>query len=297
MYDARPNKLFGDGNLLFGIATIIVVGGCFAGAMMVPGLGGQADDAIVAEAETAISAPLADPEALNAALSSPDEQRFLKTLLAIAPDRYINLQQTFADETIDASSRMAIVQETAINTVIEQADLLSFASGQSLNRVLDGAIRDLKTAAGSGTKYCKGETYADVAGSPEAAVMNWASRQDLNDEDFYPTAMRMNADILELVRQAQTNPARHGLFTKSDEMEIQKVMISVMADPDVIGVMTAGDDKAGALTTLNVCAVGAKALGALRTLPDETKGRAWAAFLRRADVRQAIKSAQQKAAT
>ncbi|MEM7765990.1 MAG: hypothetical protein AAF253_00710 [Pseudomonadota bacterium] len=299
MYDARPNRLFGDGNLLFGLATIVVVGGCFAGALMMPGFGGsdEPDPALVAGTHSNAMLELTNPEALNEAMAGEDEQRFLKTLLAVAPSRYVDLQRTFSADALSEKDQMAAIQDAAYQTLLENADILTYASGQSLNRLLDGLVRDLRTAQQSGTKYCEGSTYEGIAGAPQAALAGWAMNQNLSDADFYPTAVRVNADLLELVRQAQTNPARHGLFSKGDEAEIQKAMIGVMADPSVVRVVTASGNEADALKALNLCSVGAKALNAFRKLPDDTKGRAWAAMMAHPKVKQGIRTAQQQAAT
>jgi len=299
MYDARPNKLFGDGNLLFGVATIVVVGACFVGALTIPGLGGgeKADGTMVAGAAAPAMAYEVNPEALNKAMASPDEQRFLRSLLALAPSRYVALQRTFSDEKLSRQDQMAAIQEAATSTIAEHADILTYASGQSLNRLMDGAIRDLRTAQQSGSRFCQGATYRDIAGAPQAAVAGWAAGQEFSDEDFFPTAVRMNADILDLLRQAKTNPARHGLFSRSDEAELQRAMVTVMTDPAVMRVMMAKGDPDGALASLNLCSVGVKALSSLRALPDETKGRAWAAMLNHPKAKQALRTLQQRASS
>ncbi len=298
MYDARSNRLFGDGNLLFGVVTILVVGGCFLGALMIPGLGGSpaGDDTMAAGGSSSVTAALANPEALNTAMADPDEKRFLKSLLAVAPARYVALQRTFADTTLDAAGQMQAVQQVAFETIAENADILTFASASSLNRLIDGMTRELRAAEQSGTRFCAAETYEDIAGAPQAAVTTWAADQEIADEAFYPAAIRINADILDLIRQARANPARHGLFSRSDEAALQKAMFGVMTDPAVMQVMMAKDDPEAALAGLNLCSVGAKALVALRGLPDETKGRAWSAMLNHPKVKQAIRSAKQRAA-
>jgi len=296
MYDARQNSFMADSNLLFGIATIVVVGGCFFGVLFMPGLfgGGKSDGALppVAEIQSPADQAMANPEALNTRMASEDEQRFLKSLLAVAPDRYVSLQRSFSDDGLSRDEEINAVQEAAFGAIVDNANMLSFASSQMINTMIDGLVVDLRRAQQSGTEFCKGSAYGDLAGQPTNVVTNWAGSQGLDNEVFFPTAVRVQADLLDMIRQAQATPARHGAFTRSDEAELQQAMFSVMSDPSVVRVMMAGDDQEAALAQLNLCSVGVSALGALRELPDNVKGRAWSAMIRHPKTKQAIRNAQ-----
>lgn len=296
MFDARANTFSADGNLWFGVASVIVVAGCFFGVLLMPAPGGK-DESSISVAAASVEPPalqdLSDPKALNTRLSSEDEQQFLKALLAVAPDKYIELQRKFSENDLTRQGEMQAIQTASTAAISEYAQILPYASTMSVNRVLNGLTTELRRAQQSGTKFCLGATYEGLQNKPQAALARWASDQNLSNEDFYPTAIRINGDLLEMIRQAKTNPARHGPFTRADQAAVQQALIGIMADPSVVRVMAnSGDDQRKALQALNICSVGIAALTKLKALPEETKGRAWAAMLRHPEVEKSVKNAR-----
>ena len=294
MYDARSSRLMADNNGLFAIVSVLVVSGCFFGVLLAPDIfGGEGESS--APPSAAISAPvlaeLSNPDALNEAMANPEEQRFLKSLLAVAPNRYMDLQRTFSEKDLTAAEEIEAVQTISLEVLANNAGILKFASSQSLNRVIDGLVADMQKARASGTKYCNGGTYADIAGAPEAAVMGWAARQDIADVAFYPTVLRINADLMDVVRQAKTTPVRHGLFTRNDEVVLQRAIAGVISQPAFVRAMMGGQNQEEALKALDLCSLGVTALTELRRLPDDVKGRAWTELMKQDEVRDLLTSA------
>jgi len=294
MYDARSSRLMADNNGLFAIVSVLVVSGCFFGVLLAPDVfGGKGESS--APPSAAIGAPvlaeLSNPDALNEAMANPEEQRLLKSLLAVAPNRYMDLQRTFSENDLTAAEEIEAVQSISLDVLADNAGILKFASSQSLNRVIDGLVADMQKAQASGTKYCNGGTYAGIAGAPEAAVMGWAARQDIADEAFYPTVVRINADLMDVVRQAKTTPVRHGLFTRNDEVALQRAIAGVISEPAFVRAMMGGQNQEEALKALDLCSLGVTALTELRRLPDDVKGRAWTELMKRDEVRDLLTSA------
>ena len=83
-------------------------------------------------------------------------------------------------------------------------------------------------------------------------------------------------DILDMTRNKLRTASRKRSKWCDDEAALQGMVMSIMADPDVLPLIVSlqsGGDARKALKGVNVCNLGATAVTAAKTLPQETKGR------------------------
>ena len=82
--------------------------------------------------------------------------------------------------------------------------------------------------------------------------------------------------LMVAIEDAREHPVTRGEMTRADEAALQGMVMSIMADPDVLPIIVSlqsGEDAKKALKGVNVCNLGATAVTAAKTLPQETKGR------------------------
>lgn len=293
MYDARSNTLGGDSNMVFGALTLVIVVVCFFGVLVGPSLfSREAPTPVVEVEDPAVTlAELSNPDALVEALTDPDEARFLADLYALSPDAYMDLQRVFSEEEMTEDEQMGAVQAAAMTVVSEHARFIALAQPNDIDSLMRDLTVDLRKAAQSGSKYCLGQTYADMQGLSPDQITAQLARDNLENDAFYPTAMRINADLLGMARKSLVQPVRRGPISRQDEVELQRALMAVMADPAVVRVMMASGDREAALNALNMCEVGVTTLQALREMPADTKARAWAAIFQNQDFKDALTSA------
>ena len=289
MYDARNSSGGNSSNLIFGLATLAVVGGAFLAVWKGPDLIGAGRSASPAPQASAASVSGAGIAALA---TTPDEKRYLAAMSRLSPNVYRQVERDLPGAGNNTIDRLDVMQRAAIPVLRDHADALARVSVQDIDNLVDGGIGELQKLQRSGSKWCKGSHYAQFEGLSPRQVERKMRREGLTEEAMAPVAMRMNADFLEMIERARKNPTRHGKLTSQDEQALQGMLMSLMADPSVMKAMMAGGNEAEAMERLNVCSIGATALKSFRRLPSGTKGRAWAATFENGDFNRALRNAE-----
>ena len=289
MYDARSRTGGDKSNLVFGLATLGVVGGTFLAVWKGPDLVGAGGPA---SPNAAVSASLSAPGDIDSVALSPQETRFLSVLSRLSPETYRELALRLPSVGQDRLKRMEVMFMAAYPVLIENADHLEKVSVRDINRLTDTAINELRKFQQSGTKWCKGSFLARFEGKSKREAANMVYANGLTHDVAAPIALTINAEFYELIERARTSPTHHGNLTAADEQALQGMVMSLMADPSVMKAMMAGGDQSEALKQLNVCSIGVTALRSFRRLPGDTKGRAWAAMFDHPDYKRAIREAE-----
>lgn len=289
MYDARSRTGGETSNLVFGLATLAVVGGAFLAVWKGPDLMGAGGPASPA---AAVSASLSAPGDIGSVAMSPQETRFLSVISRLSPETYRELALRLPSVGQDQLKRMEVMFVAAYPVLIENADHLGKVSVRDIDRLTDTAIKELRKFQQSGTKWCKGSFLARFEGKSTRQAANMVYANGLTHDVAAPIALTINAEFYELIERARTNPTHHGKLTAADEQALQGAVMSLMADPSVMKAMMAGGNQSEALKQLNVCSMGVTALRSFRRLPGATKGRAWAAMFDHPDYKRAIREAE-----
>ena len=288
MYDARGSSSGGNGNLLFAIVTIVVVGLAFLFAWFGGGLfsGGSSDTPAIA------NAALPQDSTVSTELNSDEEQRFLLALNTLDPSTYSQLESEFASAT-SQDDRLKTVGIAAGRAIMANAEHLAHISSNDINQLLDMALRDVSAARRADHQLCKGSSYIDMdPNMSQVQTERWLERHGLGFNDVYMSSVGWQADILEMINRAKRSPSHHGQLNRQDEAAFQGLAMSLMSDPAIMQLMMSQGNDRSAMRNLDVCFVAESLLREVRALPDGTKTRAWAAAFDSPEFRQGLREAR-----
>lgn len=289
MYDARSRTASIDGNVVFAAAAVLVVALAFAAAWFGTDLLANRSASAAEPPQTEISE--SPPAGALAAFSSRTEQRYLKAIQRLHPQAVRDLEADIASGHLDEAGRQRALQEASARAVLDNLDHLAHVRTADLNKMLDTTITHLRRARQSRSKLCEGSFLAQFEGVSPKRAEAMMRRAGITEAAFAQYGMEIGADMLDMLEHARRNPARHGKLNRKDEAALQGLMMSLMSDPKIMQLAMAGNEPS-ALRDVDVCSLGISLLSAVDTLPDETKGRAWAAMFDQPEVRRALKQAE-----
>lgn len=283
MYDATGGSSGPSGNLAFGGVVVLVVAFVFLAVWKGPDLFGGSDGTsdprparIVTANALADVMPDLDVRALDRALAAFDaaaHRKLMTSLGEVAPDDSKALQE---------------IVVTAIGEIVSGNQQVFAAMPVShIDRVLTRTVDGLRGAASSRNRWCRGQTYVDykpaIERNAEIGAARLAGDISQDNKGLAQYMVDVGTIMIEGGVEARRRPATRGAMTPQDEAAMQGVVFSMMADPQVMGLIMAGQggaDSDQAIAALDFCGLGVTAMMALRTLPQETKGRAWAHAVR-----------------
>lgn len=287
-FDARGGSSgSGSNNLVFGIAAVAVVGVAFAGTFM---LGGKSSS-VPAQAATQ-TAPIemaaVKPVSLAPSLTSQEAKAYMIALAAVDADAHEKLARKLQRSAGKSeSARFDIIGKHAAKTIKANSAYLEKADARHLDRVLSHTRTSLKKASRANSKWCRGSTYVGLENA-SAAEIKALQNDILNDEKALQTySFEVMTLLMEAAADGRDNPVNHTKLTSTDEMAIQGVVMSMMSDPQIMPLLLAsqsGQSSEQVLSKLNVCDLGATFVSAVKTLPQDTKGRLWAEIIREAEL-------------
>lgn len=221
----------------------------------------------------------ATSNSLDEAFKDRPSRAYLAALQVADPKTYAALEQRVLNtpNASQADLRQFVTKSTE-DLVMRNAAVLAKADARHLDAMLNHGRKGLKSAARAGSKYCRGSYYASMSGMEPQEIERLMDEMLSAEGAFYAFGMELNTMIAEALTDARANPVRHGKLNSRDEVAMQSLVLSLMSDKQVMGLMMAGNsgaDLEGALQKVNVCDLGDTLLAAIRTLPQDTKGRVW----------------------
>ena len=271
-FDARKANTAsasGQQNALFALITLVVVCGAFFAVLSLPhkaaGNGTPLEQRVSSLTLDMPDLPGEAAEAYFIALGKvdPDAQQALSGRIARAGK-------------MDDDAVTTLVMAHAETVLRDHAGELALADTKHLDDILDMTRDRLRTASRKRSKWCDAGRYADLADiefeKPAVFEQTLAEfKAPLNDYSF-----DVMTGLMVAIEDAREHPVKRGEMTRTDEAALQGMMMSIMADPDVLPLMVSlqsGEDAKKTLKGVNVCNLGATAVTAAKTLPQETKGR------------------------
>ena len=275
-FDARGGKGPAiSSNALFACAVVAVVGGAFLAVLNFPAPSDKNDasKSMVAIAETEALAP---PDGF----SSKPATYYFETLARLDPPASASLQSRLgkADgKTGEDQADIVLIHGAAL--LKERVTDLAQADTSHIDDILVMTRDRLKSASRAGNIWCDGNQYADLdenaLRNPAALEQNLARLEGpLQDYGF-----ELMAHLLLAADDATRNPVARGPVTHADKAALEGVVMSMLSDPQVVPLIMAAQTSADPdelRRKLNVCELGATAMTALKTLPQDTKGRVFA---------------------
>lgn len=282
-FDARKGNnapASGKQNALFAAMTLAVVCGAFFTVLGLPH-GDRAPK----------RAPVPKVERL-AALEAPSLPRLPGEQ---AEAYYLALGKADPKAQAELSARIAkagriendalaeLIFDHAGNVLQAHAGELAMADTGYFDDLLDLARDRLRMASHKRSKWCEASRYAELQAiefSDPAQVKRELAEFQAPVRDFSFEAL---AILMAAAEGGRDNPVVRGDLTRTDEAALQGMLMSLMTDPDVMPLMMSmqsGADSKQALKGVNVCNLAATAVSAVKTLPQDTKGRLMAEAMR-----------------
>jgi hypothetical protein len=287
-FDARTapgEKKSGNRDVLFGAAVLCIVGGAFFVSLMMfddtePQMAEVESSKIVATAQ--ISTPL------PSALDSPEATSYFKVLRRVDEDAHAGLMKKLKRASRKpAAAQFQMVQAHAQKVLKDHAVDLSKARTRNVDRLLVLTQKRLKEAARSKTPWCSGAQYAGVMSGDMSKVEALGEQMTQAEGPLQAYSLEMMSLLMEAILEGRSEPMQHGPVTTIDEAALQGVMMSLISEPQIVPILMAantGADPEPMIKALNVCDLGATAIVAVKTLPQDTKGRVWSQLVKDAEL-------------
>ncbi|MFT5932627.1 MAG: hypothetical protein ACI93G_001718 [Hyphomonas sp.] len=278
-FDARGGKPPARrSNAVFAVTTIAVVSGAFFLALNFPST--PKTDAAGQKAEIIVAAADARPARSPAGLTSKVAKTYFETLARVDPGASANLGKRLAKANRRPQAEQAgIVFDHAADLLKEHAADLARADTRYLDTILAMTRNRLKSASHAGNAWCQGSRYAGLDPSilGDKAALNHELK--MLEEPLRDYGFELVTHLLVAIEDSGIHPVARGALTNTDKAAMQGVVMSMVSDPQVMPLLMAaqtGTDSRDLVSSLNVCDLGATAVSALKTLPQDTKGRAFA---------------------
>mgnify|MGYP003627606128 FL=1 len=265
-------------NALFAVTTLAVVGGAFFLVLNFPGK--SKPGAAGRNAETMVAAAAMRPASLPASLTSKTAKAYFATLARVDPGASAGLQKRLAKASRrPQAEQAAIIFDHAAGLLKVHAADLARADTRHVDQILAMTRSRLKAASRAGNPWCQGGRYADLDRS--ALGDREALNQELKmlEEPLRDYGFELMTHLLVAIEDSRHHPVSRGAITPADKAAMQGVLMSMASDPQVMPLLMAaqtGTDSGELVASLNVCDLGATAVSAIKTLPQPTKGRAFA---------------------
>lgn len=275
-FDARKGSSAsgaGQQNLLFAGVTLAVVCGAFFAVLSLPH---KADGA-----KRLADAPAGQVAAVSTApmprLPGETAEAYYAALGRVDAKAQASLSARIAKAgRIEDSELSELVMEHAGEVLQAHAGELALADTKHVDRLLDLARDRLRSASRKRSKWCEASRYAELQAIEFQKPDQLKSELAELEAPMREFAFEALTGLMVAIEDARENPVRRGELTRKDEAALQGMMMSVMADPEVMPLMIAlqsGADAGEALKGVNICDLAATAVAAAKTLPQDTKGR------------------------
>jgi len=282
-FDARGGKDQARGSTaIFALTTFAVVGGAFFLALNFPGTSKSGEAA--QQAEIIVAAADTGNARMPAGLTSKPAKTYFETLARIDPGASARLGKRLARASRrPQAEQVDIVFDHAAGLLKDHAADLARADTRHVDTILTLTRKRLKSASRAGNTWCQGSTYAALDPSLLGDKTALNDQLKMLGEPLRDYGFELVTHLLVAIEDSQIHPVARGALTHTDKAAMQGVVMSMVSDPQVMPLLMAaqsGSDSRGLVSALDVCDLGATAAAALKTLPQDTKGRAFADLVR-----------------
>lgn len=319
-FDARQTSPeTGKSNLVFGVLTVLAVGGAFGLVLALPH-GDKATQMAPEEDVPAVrqiaavtdpvlplthapiivdepeaDVPVLSPSPATALEHLPEDggdmfgdskaaKAYFKALRRFDPEARAQLDSALVNASAAPADRKAeIVLAHALSLLDRHGEALAHADTRHVDNLLDLTRARLKKAARKESPWCDGARYSSLSQSNLAGGDAMAAELRELETPLRDYTFEAMTRLLVAAADGKRRPVEHGEMTPLDEAAVQGVMMSIISDPQIMPLLLAtqtGKDPEDALAEINVCDLGATAVVAIKTLPQDTKGRVFAALVR-----------------
>ena len=279
-FDARSGDRPGSGsNLVFGAAVVAIVGGAFLTVLSLPP---QSNHTIAAV--QAVTAPPIHKPALDQTVAQLGQidgaGAFLNAMAAIDARAAHQTKTDFAQITYPTVERQKLfLVSRGIETIDRHSAELAAIHDNDIDALIEVTRDRLRAASQKKNAKCDGGNYPAL--TPGALINVHELDQAITEIDapLIDYKLSVMTHMFEAMARARFAPERRGEMTAADKAAWDGIAMSLMSDPQLRPLLTETTPRAegmAALAGFDLCEYGATAMLAVKTLPQDTKGRLFA---------------------
>lgn len=286
MYDARPkiDRLGQGGRLalacLSGCAIIAILG------MLVLWPSPKHTKAVPAAQHQLNLVKAETGSILQTALNGFDISGFERALTRFDQDAYHRLEGKL-QHTQNRTQALSVVTSQMKELFAEEAHLLERIDTEAIDSMLTLTQAHLKAASQAGNPYCEARHYMALTAAPNHrhALNQLADTLPIRVPEASQYGFALMTILLDAANEARRAPIIHGQLTHVNRETVQLLIDSLSSDPQIAPLLQPRAQTPGSaidqdLAPNDICATGAFVIMASKTLPQATKGRLWADFVR-----------------
>lgn len=273
MYDARgpsgtSNK---NSNLIFGGIILLVIGIAFFGVLFFP----QASNKPI----TLVTASESVEHPILAELNDDRTRTYIQKLQAAAPKSAEKLSKEAEKALARGAGKNELVM-LMLSTYDEgEGRLLAKADVKYFDAMSAHMSKGLRQLSQSNSKWCRASHYESMSNVDPALVVSDLGRALGYGSEFYEWTLDFSIITLDAIAEARVNPKTYSGLTPSDEAVLQRAAMSLIADPQIMQLMTlqssSPSDAKRAMANVNICDLALSFDKMFRGLPKGTRERMW----------------------
>ena len=278
-FDARRTPTQSNsGTLKFALITITVVIGAFLTVLFVPWPTPKTMHTVTVHSSRVV--PANDPFTEGVFRKNKAAQTYFKTLAQIDPDAAADARSMLssaADTPADQQAELLFDQASELFRT--RAQDISNAPTSHFDALLNLTRDRLNTAARQNNKWCRGARYAEMADMEFSNPAEFTRQFDALKPALQDYSFEVMSRLLLAAEDGHKSPIKRSKLSPQDQMALQGVVFSLMSDPEfrpLIEATQPGSDAEAVMRKMNLCRVAATAISAVKTLPQDTKGRLFA---------------------
>lgn len=280
MFDARgsTSQDVSIRQMVIAIGAMVAVASAFALALYWPT---PQEHAASKAANYQMNLVEADRNVLKIAMPDLKAKKLESAFMELDASAYQHLESKLKSSRNERQAAEITMTELS-NTLKKNKALLSRIPVHHIDDMLNLTRKGLRSASRKNSLLCDGSLYADLnTRSPSQRSIKALS--DTFVEGSTQFAIDMAALLMEAASDARYSGTQHGKVSRVDNAAIQGVVLSLLGDKQIRELIVqskVSQSPEDVMANVDVCSLGVSVLDALATLPQDTKGRIWAAMIK-----------------
>ena len=282
MYDARGSSGMSpqQANLIFAVVTVVVIAIAFFGVLFFP-FGSS-----TAPSGAAIATAQSDHPILTRLSDSKTEQ-YIAKLETAAPESAKLLRKEAAAAIARNAGENELVMLMMSSYDEDDFRVLAKADIRHIDAISKHLTDGLHSLSRTNSKWCRASHYESMSNVDPALVISDLGRALGYKTAFYNWTLDLNMIMLNAVEDARINPKKYSGLTPSDEAVMQRAMMGLLANPQIMQLMmlqgSSPADAKRAVANVDFCELGLSLEGVYSGLPKGTRERLWGEMAKEID--------------
>lgn len=272
-FDARQSvPKGGKSDLWFGAGVFVCASVMFSAIMSLP----ETPTTLTDYASTSSVAAVSNAQIVRPASLSTDLKSFLETVEAVDPGASLKLAVELNALADTGKEREVFAVTEGLRILEGQSNTLRNLPVSEIDTMLEMTRNAFWQAIRDESPACEGAGYAHLLQTKGLTADSLSHETQRLAPAMSGFGLETVAFLLERTAIARALPEPHTEMTNVDRAALEGVLMSIASDEQIVPVLIAqqtGQTTEDALKDLNICELGVTAVTAVKTLPQDTKGR------------------------